>query len=78
MALTKKGLTKKEKHILHEFGKRVRERRRNLGIKATDLSQKMGYCRTYVYEIEAGDMRVSLYTLWKLEEQLGLLWTGDI
>ncbi len=46
--------------MLREFGKRVRERRKALGLSQEELADEAGFDRTYISMIERGKRNLSL------------------
>lgn len=63
----------------HEFGKRVRSRREELGISQEDLARRSGLHRTYIGSVERGRRNISLVNIVRIADALGvdpgrLLW----
>ncbi len=59
-------------HFYGDFGKRVREVRRQRGLTQTDLAQKAQISRGYLAQIEAGQRRISLHMACNIAESLGV------
>lgn len=55
-----------------EFGKRLRELRLERGLSQEKLGELAGLDRTYISSAEAGRRNVSLKTIYKLAEALGV------
>lgn len=55
-----------------EFGERLRELRLERGLSQEKLGELAGLDRTYVSSAEAGRRNVSLKTIYKLAEALGV------
>ncbi len=55
-----------------EFGKRLRELRLERGLSQEKLGELVGLDRTYVSSTEAGRRNVSLKTIHRLAEALGV------
>lgn len=55
-----------------DFGKRLRELRLERGLSQEKLGELAGLDRTYVSSAEAGRRNVSLKTIYKLAEALGV------
>jgi transcriptional regulator with XRE-family HTH domain len=60
-----------------EFGKRLRELRFERGLSQEKLGELAGLDRTYISSAEAGRRNVSLKTIYKLAEALGVE-AGDL
>jgi transcriptional regulator with XRE-family HTH domain len=60
-----------KKNILREFGRRVRDRRKALGLSQEELADKAGFDRTYISMIERGKRNLSLLNICRFAETLG-------
>jgi len=49
-----------KKDVLSEFGGRVRDRRKALGLSQEELADRAGFDRTYISMIERGKRNLSL------------------
>jgi transcriptional regulator with XRE-family HTH domain len=58
--------------ILESFGKRVRERRKALGLSQEAFAVKCGLDRTYVSGIERGKRNVALRNIEAVAKALGI------
>ena len=61
-----------DRELLIEFGKKVQNLRRQLGLSQEELAYKAGFHRTYVGMIERGERNITLNNLKKLATALGL------
>ncbi|NTW28903.1 MAG: helix-turn-helix transcriptional regulator [Coriobacteriia bacterium] len=61
-----------ERNPCTEFGKRLRELRLERGLSQEQLGELSGLDRTYISSAEAGRRNVSLKTICKLAEALGV------
>ena len=59
-----------ENQILIQFGRRLRQLRKERGLSQLELSLKGGYTRSYYTELELGKRNVSLLGLFKLADVL--------
>lgn len=59
-----------ENQILIQFGRRLRQLRKDRGLSQLELSLKGGYTRSYYTELELGKRNVSLLGLFKLADVL--------
>jgi len=59
-----------ETDILVKFGRKVRERRRALGISQEDFAELAGVHRTYVGMIERGEKNITLRNISKFAKAL--------
>lgn len=55
-----------------ELGRRIRERRLELGLSQEDLGEAAGLHRTYVGHLERGEVNASLLNLLKVASTLGI------
>lgn len=55
-----------------EFGKKLRKLRTRKGLSQEKLAEMTGLHRTYVSSVERGERNVSLLTIYKFAEALGL------
>jgi transcriptional regulator with XRE-family HTH domain len=55
-----------------ELGERIRERRKALGISQEQLGERAGLHRTYVGQVERGDVNVTVRTLLAVADGLGV------
>ena len=55
-----------------ELGERIRSRRKALGLSQEQLGEVCGVHRTYVGQVERGDVNVTLKNLLALAEGLGV------
>lgn len=67
----------------HEFGRRVRERRLELGMSQEDLAHACGLHRTYIGSVERGRRNISLVNIVRIADALGvdpgrLLWHIEV
>jgi transcriptional regulator with XRE-family HTH domain len=58
------------KNTLREFGKRVRDRRKALGLSQEELADQAGFDRTYISMIERGKRNLSLLNICRFAETL--------
>ena len=63
---------KEEAKIIELFGKRVRDRRLELGLSQEELAEKAGLHRTYIGMIERAEKNVTLINISKLANALEL------
>ncbi len=56
--------------LLKEFGKKVREERRKLGLSQEALAEKAGVHRTYVGMIERGEKNITIANIHKISKAL--------
>ena len=63
---------RQERNPCTEFGRRLRELRLERGLSQEKLGELAGLDRTYVSSAEAGRRNVSLKTIYKLAEALGV------
>lgn len=68
MAGTGKGATPRQR----ELGRRIRDRRQELGLSQEALAQKAGINRTYIGSLETGQRNPSLENLCHLAVALGV------
>jgi transcriptional regulator with XRE-family HTH domain len=61
-----------ELNIKQRFGKAVRQRRRELDLSQEQLAEQAGLHRTYISNLERGELNPSLETIEKLANALGL------
>lgn len=66
------GYSKEDGNILKQFGAAVKAGRGELGISQEALAEKAGLHRTYVGGVEQGRRDVSLLTIVKLSQALGV------
>jgi len=64
--------TPKGQKILIEFGKKVKLERENLGLSQEKLAEKAGVHRTYIGMIERAEKNISLLSIQKLSNALGI------
>jgi HTH-type transcriptional regulator / antitoxin HipB len=58
--------------LLSQIGLRVLRRRQELGLTQTELADRLGIGRPNIYRIEHGKQNVTVDTLCKLAEALGI------
>ena len=61
-----------DREFLIEFGKKVQDLRKQLGLSQEELAYKAGFHRTYVGMIERGERNITLNNLKKLATALGI------
>ena len=61
-----------DREFLIEFGKKIQDLRKQLGLSQEELAYKAGFHRTYVGMIERGERNITLNNLKKLATALGL------
>ena len=61
-----------KREILVKFGKKVRERRFELGLSQEELGARAGVHRTYVGMIERAEKNITLTNIEKIAKALGL------
>ena len=61
---------KTDKSLLKEFGLRVQNRRKELGISQEELAFRAGFHRTYIGMIERAERNITLSNLKKLADAL--------
>jgi len=61
-----------KKEILVEFGKRVREKRLELGLSQEGLADKAGVHRTYIGMIERAEKNITLENIEKIARALNI------
>lgn len=57
---------------LREFGRRVRDRRMELGLSQEELAERAGLHRTYISSLEQGRRNVAVHNVVRLAEALDL------
>jgi transcriptional regulator with XRE-family HTH domain len=57
---------------LREFGRRVRDRRVELGLSQEDLAERAGLHRTYISSLEQGRRNVAVHNVVRLAEALDI------
>ena len=60
-----------KREILTKFGKKVRERRFELGLSQEELAAKAGVHRTYIGMIERAEKNITLTNIEKIAKGLG-------
>lgn len=50
----------KQKELLINFGKRIRQLREQQGITQEEISERIGFHRTYIGMVERGERNISL------------------
>ena len=55
---------------LEEFGRRLRERRLELGLSQEALAERAGLHRTYIGDVERGERNIALVNIVRLSEAL--------
>ena len=60
-----------KREILIKFGKKVRERRFELGLSQEELAAKAGVHRTYIGMIERAEKNITLTNIEKMAKALG-------
>lgn len=61
---------KTNQKLLTEFGQRVQEYRKKLGISQEELAYRAGFHRTYIGMIERGERNITLSNLHRLAQAL--------
>lgn len=56
--------------LLKEFGQKVQQRRKELGISQEELAYRAGFHRTYIGMIERAERNITLSNLKKLADAL--------
>ena len=59
-----------DREFLIEFGKKIQDLRKQLGLSQEELAYKVGFHRTYVGMIERGERNITLNNLKKLSKGL--------
>lgn len=59
-----------EKHILKNFGAKVRHYRNLLGLSQEKFAEKANVHRTYIGTVERGETNITLVNVYKLAEAL--------
>ena len=59
-----------DREFLIEFGKKIQDLRKQLGLSQEELAYKAGFHRTYVGMIERGERNITLNNLKKLSKGL--------
>ncbi len=62
--------------IKQRFGKAVRRRRRELDLSQEDLAERAELHRTYISNVERGELNPSLETMEKLVKALGITFSA--
>lgn len=65
-------MTKKRSPFLQEFGKRIRQLRKEAGFSQEDLAAHCGLHRTYIGSVERGERNVTLTTIATIADSLGV------
>ncbi|MGZ3182938.1 MAG: helix-turn-helix domain-containing protein [Telluria sp.] len=63
--------------LRQQFGNRVRQLRRNLGVSQEDFADSCGFARSYMSRIERGTSNLSLDGIERLAAALGIT-VGDL
>lgn len=58
--------------LLKEFGLKVQQRRKELGISQEELAYRAGFHRTYVGMIERAERNITLSNIKRLADALGV------
>lgn len=58
--------------LLKEFGLKVQQRRKELGISQEELAYRAGFHRTYIGMIERAERNITLSNLKRLADALGV------
>ena len=61
-----------DKTLLKEFGQKVQQRRKELGISQEELAYRAGFHRTYIGMIERAERNITLSNLKRLADALGV------
>lgn len=61
-----------DKTLLQEFGLKVQQRRKELGISQEELAYRAGVHRTYIGMIERAERNITLSNLKRLADALGV------
>lgn len=61
-----------KREVLVKFGKKVRERRFELGLSQEELATRAGVHRTYVGMIERAEKNITLTNIERIAKALGL------
>lgn len=61
-----------DKTLLQEFGLKVQQRRKELGISQEELAYRAGFHRTYIGMIERAERNITLSNLKRLADALGI------
>lgn len=67
-----KSRRSEKKEFAIKIGRHLRKIREGKKISQEDLSEKAGYYRTYVGQIEQGLYSPSAHTIWRLSHALGM------
>ncbi|MCL1822739.1 MAG: helix-turn-helix domain-containing protein [Oscillospiraceae bacterium] len=60
------------KDFITTIGRRIKERRKELGWSITELSRRAGISKSFLYGIEAGKVNMSVDTLFSLKYALNV------
>lgn len=61
-----------DKTLLQEFGLKVQQRRKELGISQEELAYRAGFHRTYIGMIERAERNITLSNIKRLADALGV------
>lgn len=61
-----------DKTLLQEFGLKVQQRRKKLGISQEELAYRAGVHRTYIGMIERAERNITLSNIKRLADALGV------
>ena len=61
-----------DKTLLQEFGLKVKQRRKELGISQEELAYRAGVHRTYIGIIERAERNITLSNIKRLADALGV------
>lgn len=61
-----------DKTLLQEFGLKVQQRRKKLGISQEELAYRAGFHRTYIGMIERAERNITLSNIKRLADALGV------
>lgn len=58
--------------VLQDFGSKVRDKRKSVGLSQEELADLAGVHRTYIGMIERGEKNISLLSIYKIARALNL------
>ena len=59
-------------YLLEEFGERVKDLRKNIGLSQEKFALKINMDRTYLASVEAGNRNISLRNIEKIADGFGI------
>jgi len=66
-----------QKELQTKIGERIRYLRRDEELTQTALGEKVGVVVSYICDMEKGWRPISTWMLYKLEKELGPIWTDS-